>query len=326
MFPVRAAGLALGVAADAVFADPQRGHPVALFGRTAAALERRCWGDSRRRGAAYTAVCVGVPVLAGAGAGRLTRGRPVLSALLLGAATWTALGGTSLAREGDRQAGLLAAGDVPGSRERLSYLCARDARELDAAELARATVESMAENTSDAVVAPLLWALVGGVPGVLGYRAVNTLDAMVGYRSERYARFGWAAARLDDLANLAPSRLTAVLTVAAAPLAGGSARRAWTVWHRDGSRHPSPNAGQCEAAFAGALDVRLGGTNRYGDHAETRGVLGDGAVPAVADIARSTRLARLVGAAAGATVILAAVTVSAARQGARRMATQGSPA
>ena len=122
-------------------------------------------------------------------------------------------------------------------------------------------VESVAENTSDAVVAPLVWGVVAGLPGLIGYRAVNTLDAMVGYRSATWARFGWGSARLDDVANWAPARLTGVLAALLAPVAGGSPAAAWHAMRRYGGRHPSPNAGRCEAAFAGALGVRLGGTS-----------------------------------------------------------------
>src|SRR6185312_13821555 len=164
----------------------------------------------------------------------------VLTAL----ATWTVLGGTSLAREGARMAGHLEAGDLDAARRRLPHLCARDPAGLDGPALARATVESLAENTSDAVVAPLCWGAVAGIPGLLGYRAVNTLDAMVGYRSNRYRRFGWAAARLDDVVNLVPARLTGLPTGAGGPAGGGSVREAWRVLRRDGGRHPSPNAGR----------------------------------------------------------------------------------
>ena len=193
---------------------------------------------------------------------------------------------------------LLETEDLPGARQRLSHLCARDATDLDTTELARAATESIAENTSDAVVAPLLWGAVAGIPGLLAYRALNTLDAMVGYRSSRYENFGWAAARADDLANLGPSRIGAVLTAACAGVVGGSPRRAWQVWRRDGSWHPSPNAGQVEAAFAGALDVRLGGVNSYGGHTEDRGTLGAGLPPTTADLRRSVSLSRAVGVAA----------------------------
>jgi adenosylcobinamide-phosphate synthase len=188
----------------------------------------------------------------------------------------------------------LARGDVATARAALPALAGRDPRALGESELARATVESVAENTSDAAVAPLFWGAVAGVPGLLGYRAVNTLDAMVGHRSPRHERFGWAAARLDDVANWLPARLTAALTVVWAPLAGGSAAGAVRAWRRDGAAHPSPNAGRCEAAVAGALGLRLGGRNIYGSRVEDRPALGDGRPPAVADIQRAVRLSRAV--------------------------------
>jgi adenosylcobinamide-phosphate synthase len=307
---ITAAGLAAGYAADVLFGDPRHGHPVALFGRVAGALERRVWADSRARGAAYALACAGAATALGAGLQRATRGRPLARFLVTTAATWTVLGGRGLAAEGAAMAGLLDAGDLPGARRRLSHLCARDAAGLDATALARAATESIAENTSDAVVAPLLWGGLAGVPGLLGYRALNTLDAMVGYRSPRYDRFGWASARADDLANLVPSRVGAVVTAAGAPLAGGSARRTLRIWRRDRARHPSPNAGQVEAAFAGALDIRLGGVNSYGGHAEDRGTLGDGAAPGTADLRRAVRLSRIVG--LGALVVSVAASCSGA--------------
>jgi adenosylcobinamide-phosphate synthase len=199
----------------------------------------------------------------------------------------------------------LADGDLTAARAALPALAGRDPRGLAETELARATVESVAENTSDAAVAPLLWGAVAGLPGLLGYRAVNTLDAMVGHRSARYERFGWAAARLDDAANWVPARVTAALTVACAPLAGGSAAGALRIWRRDGAAHPSPNSGRCEAALAGALHLRLGGRNVYGSRVEDRPTLGDGRPPAADDIRRAVRLSRAVWIAAA---ILAAVS------------------
>ncbi|HET6501156.1 MAG TPA: cobalamin biosynthesis protein [Amycolatopsis sp.] len=293
-----AIGLAAGYALDTVLGDPRRGHPVAAFGRAAAAVERRMWADSRARGAAYLLACAGTVTGLGALAQVRTRGwtRVVATAL----ATWIVLGGRGLATEGETMAGLLDDGDLPGARRRLSHLCGRDATGLDAAELARAATESIAENTSDAVVAPLLWGAVAGIPGLLGYRALNTLDAMVGHRSPRYARFGWAAARADDAANLLPARVTALVTV----VLSGNPGRAWRIWRRDGARHPSPNAGQVEAAFAGALGIRLGGVNSYGGRVEDRGVLGDGAAPSPAELRRAVRLSRAVGLAALAIAVL----------------------
>ncbi|GAA3549328.1 cobalamin biosynthesis protein [Amycolatopsis ultiminotia] len=303
-----AAGLITGYAADSWFGDPRRRHPVAGFGTVAAALERRCWADSKIRGAGYAGVCAGAVTGLGVAAEAVTRRRPVTRFALTAVATWVVLGGRGLAGEGREMARLLEAGELPAARQRLGHLCARDATGLDAAELSRAATESIAENTSDAVVAPLLWGAVAGIPGLVGYRAVNTLDAMVGYRSPRHRNFGWFAARADDLVNLVPARAGALLTAASAPLAGGRAGTAWRTWRRDGSAHPSPNAGQVEAAFAGALGIRLGGTNTYHGEAERRGTLGDGRPPAPTDLRRAVRLSRIVGAAALA--VAAAVAVA----------------
>jgi len=294
----RAAGLLAGGLLDAVLGDPRRGHPVAIFGAAATRAEARLWSDSRGRGAAMVAACVVPVALTGLGAQRVTRGRPALTLTATALASWTVLGGASLSGSALALGRTLAAGDLAAARRLLPTLCGRDPDQLGAAGLARAAVESVAENTSDAVVAPLFWGTVAGLPGLLGYRAVNTLDAMIGQRNPRYQRFGWAAARLDDAANLIPARVTALLTVALAPTVGGSSRHALRTLLRDGRRHPSPNAGQCEAAFAGALGVQLGGRNSYQGRAEQRGLLGDGAAPAGADISRAVRLSRLVSAAA----------------------------
>ncbi|MEV6982279.1 cobalamin biosynthesis protein [Sphaerisporangium sp. NPDC051017] len=297
----RALGLAAGVVLDSVFADPRNSaHPVALFGRAAGLLERRLYGRSRARGAVYVAACVGSAAALGVVAERLTRRSPAARTAVTAVATWAVLGGTSLGREGAYMSAALERGDVTAARARLPHLCGRDPSALSSGELARATVESIAENTSDAVVAPLVWGAVAGVPGLLAYRAVNTLDAMVGHRSARYETFGWAAARLDDVANFVPARITGVLASLLAPLVGGSSRQAAAVLRRDGHRHPSPNSGRCEAAFAGALGVRLGGRNDYGGRIEHRPEMGDGDPPAVTDISRSVRLARAVNLAAAA--------------------------
>jgi adenosylcobinamide-phosphate synthase len=298
-----ATGLVLGYLLDAAVSDPRRFHPVAGYGRLAGALERRTYAPTRTAGVRHAAIGVGVPVLVAAAVAVGTRRRPVLRAVVVAATTWAVLGGSSLRREARAMADELEAGDLAAARVRLPNLCGRDPSTLDALDLARATVESVAENTADAVVGPLVWGAVAGLPGLVGYRAVNTLDAMVGHRSERYQRFGTASARADDVANLAPSRLTAALTVAAAPLVEGSAARAAAIWFRDGNRHPSPNSGQPEAAFAGALGVRLGGRNVYSGRIEERPVLGEGPRPTVPDIRRAAHLSALVG--AGAVVLCA---------------------
>ncbi|WP_370328634.1 cobalamin biosynthesis protein [Candidatus Mycobacterium methanotrophicum] len=299
-----------GYLADRVLTDPQVGHPVAGFGAAAAAMERLTYRDTRIGGAAHVGVLVGAVSVSGALLHRHARRRgPLWSVTATAVATWIALGGTSLARTGRAVGDLLSRDDLEGARRLLPSLCGRDPARLDAAGLTRAAVESVAENTSDAHVAPLLWATAGGVPMVLGYRAVNTLDAMIGHRSPRYARFGWAAARLDDAANYAAARVTAALVVVCAPIAGGSPSGAVRAWRRDAARHPSPNAGVVEAAFAGALGVRLGGPTAYQYELQIRPTLGDGVPPSVADLRRAVRLSRAVQAAA--TVLCVAVSAAA---------------
>jgi len=280
---------------------------VAGFGRVATALEKRLYADSRGRGVLHVAVLLGGTGCLALAAERGTRGRPGLHTLATAAATWAVLGGTSLDREAATVDLLLADGRLAHAREQVTHLVGRDTSRLDPGEIARATIESVAENTSDAVVAPLLLGSVAGVPGLLCYRAANTLDAMIGHRSARYKRFGWAAARGDDLLNLAGARLTAVLASALAPTVGGSPYEAVLAWRRDAAAHPSPNAGVVEAAFAGALGVMLGGVNVYGSRVEQRAVLGGGRPAAQHDIARARRLATHVGAAAAAISVLIAL-------------------
>jgi len=293
-----AGALLAGYGADRAVGDPSRWHPVAGFGAAAAALERRSYRPRRAAGVAHTGVLlaasVGAAVAVDRAAGRVPGGRFALTA----AAVWAALGGRSLEREGRRLAVHVAQDDLEAARRRAPALVGRDPGELDQAGLCRAAVESIAENTGDAVVGPLLWAAVAGAAGAVAYRVANTLDAMVGHRSERYERFGWAAARLDDLLGWPGARVGSLLAVALAPAVGGSPRAAWRTLARDGSRHPSPNAGPLEAAFAGALGVRLGGRNVYDGRIEIRPVLGDGCAPAPRDVDRAARLSLLVGAAA----------------------------
>lgn len=293
-----ATALAGGYAADVVLGDPPRLHPVAGFGALAQRAEAVAYAPTRTRGAAYAALLVGgaalVGELAARGAARAGAGR----ALVLGVATWAALGGRSLTRVADRLATEVAAGDLDAARATLPWLCGRDPAGLDADALARAAVESVAENTSDAVVGALLWGALAGPAGVIGYRAANTLDAMVGHRTERYRDFGWGAARLDDAVNWPAARLSAALTALCAPVVGGSPSATWRTVRRDGAAHPGPNAGRAEAAFAGALGVRLGGALAYAGVAETRPFMGDGPAPRAADVHRATRLSLAVGLAA----------------------------
>lgn len=306
----RAIGLVVGYTADRLLGDPRRLHPVAGFGHLSQQLENVVYADSRARGVAHTAILVGGAAVLGALTERASR-PPVARVVTTAVATWMVLGGKSLEREAEAVHAHLLAGDLPAARERLTHLVGRDTADLDESEIARAVIESVAENTSDAVVAALVWGAVAGVPGLVVYRAINTLDAMVGHHNARYDNYGWASARLDDLVNLPASRLSALLVLTAQPR---RAADAWHTWRRDAAGHPSPNGGVVEAAFAGALGIRLGGINRYyGDRIEHRAVLGDGRAAQANDIPAAIGLARRVGVASLLTCGFVAVSRSTRR-------------
>lgn len=313
----RAAGIAAGYLADLALADPRRGHPVALFGRAASALERFTYSDDRPAGVFHTGALLGALTVAGvAGERAAARRGPAWTAAITAATTFVALGGTSLTRTGAQMAEVLSRDDLGAARRLLPSLCGRDPAALDSDGLARAALESVAENTSDAHVAPLLWAAVGGVPALVVYRGANTLDAMIGHRSPRYQRFGWAAARFDDSLNFVAARVTGVLVAICAPVVGGSPAGAMRAWRRDAVRHPSPNAGVVEAAFAGALGVRVGGPTQYAHQLEIRPALGDGPAPQIADLVRAVRLSRTVQL---VSAVLATAVVSGACRSGRRV-------
>jgi adenosylcobinamide-phosphate synthase len=289
----------VGLLADALFGEPPaRWHPVARFGGLMQRIEAWTYGDERWRGGLHLVAGVAVATGAGMAMRRLVGPAP---AAAIAIAICSA--GRMLDREALAVAGLLEPGaeNLRAARERVGGLVGRDTATLDAGGISRAVIESVAENSVDAVTATLWWAAMGGAPAALAHRAVNTLDAMVGHRTPRYARFGWASARADDVLNWVPARVTAVAVAAVRP------RRAAAVWRAvrgDARRHPSPNGGVVEAAFAAALGLRLGGINRYGDTVEDRGTLGEGRQPAPADIASAVRLRRH--ATAAACVALAA--------------------
>ena len=301
-----ALGAALGVLIDARWGEPPLDpHPVAAFGSAMQAYERRAYDGSRAGGVMHAVAGIGL----GIGIGRAL-GPSVIATT---AATALAVAGHGLADAALTVGAALEAGDLVAARAALPSLVGRDPSGLDAGAIARAVVESVAENTVDAVVAPACWAALAGAPGALGYRAANTLDAMVGHRSTRYAEYGWASARADDVANWVPARLTAVLVAVVRP---GSATAVARAVRRDAPAHPSPNSGVAEAAFAAALGLQLGGESRYGERIEVRPPLGDGVAPAPADIARAVALAGDVGLALAG--LLAAVgTAQAARRFAR---------
>ncbi len=296
----RAIGLGIGVLADRFFADPlTKYHPVAWFGRIATNLEDKTWADNVSAGAKQVGILIAPLLVAGALAEK-SRHRILWTAL----ATWVSLGARSLVKEGNKMAALLKQGDIESARGELMNLCGRDPSNLDEPELARAVVESLAENTADSAVATLFWGAVGGVPGMLGHRACNTLDAMIGHKNDRYLNFGKVAARLDDLLDWLPARITGSLACLAAPAVGGKVKEAFRIMFRDGANHPSPNGGWCEAAFAGALGVQLGGTNIYpGNRTEQRGLLGDGPRPTSAEISKASRLVEII------TVVSAAIAI-----------------
>jgi adenosylcobinamide-phosphate synthase len=216
--------------------------------------------------------------------------------------TYVSVAGRNLGEAAGAVADALRVDDVVEARRRLPALVGRDPTRLDRDEVARAAIESVAENTVDAIVAPAVWALVGGAPGALAYRAINTLDAMVGHHSPRYERFGWASARADDVAGWVPARLTALLVALARPAAASAI---WRAVRDHAPAHPSPNAGVAEAAFAAALGLRLGGTNHYGERIEHRPLLGTGRPARPADIARAVHLSRDV-----TLILIAAIAVA----------------
>jgi adenosylcobinamide-phosphate synthase len=177
---------------------------------------------------------------------------------------WTCLASRSLHDEATAAVSALATGDIPHARRRLARIVGRDTQQLNAHEISRAVIETVAESSSDGVIAPMFYMTVGGVPLAMAYKTINTLDSMIGHADERYFYFGKIAARLDDVANFVPSRLTALGVAAAASVVkDASPRAALNIWLRDGMKHKSPNAGQPESAMAGALRVRLGGENFY---------------------------------------------------------------
>lgn len=281
-------GVCAPVALDLLFGDPQRGHPVAGLGRLIAAVEgalRRVLarvGPTPRRekaaGVLLWAAAVGTAGAVGLAAEGIgyALGGPLGAALAGAGVTWLCVAVRGLARAAADVEAALASGNLAAARARVGRIVGRDTDRMDADGVVRAAVESVAENTTDAVVAPLFFALLGGAPMAAMYRAVNTLDAMVGYRDARYRHLGWWSARMDDTWNWAPARLAGLLMVSvAACVPGWSARRAWRAWQRDAARHPSPNGGIPESVVAGALGIQLGGRNWYRGVPSDRALLGD---------------------------------------------------
>nr|WP_308112414.1 cobalamin biosynthesis protein [Nocardia abscessus] len=282
-----AIGLLLGFALDRSFGDPRRWHPVAGFGSAVAALESVTYADRRVAGLVHEALAVGAVVGLGVAA---RRGGVVSTAV----ATWTVLGGRSLARTGQCD-GRPVGGRRPRRSSRAAALAVRSRSAGARRERTRPrALESIAENTSDAAVAQVVWGAVAGLPGFA--RVPRGQHARRDDRLPQRAlpAFRLAAARVDDVANLIPARLTGLLTAALAPMIGGRPTAALDAWNRDAAGHPSPNAGVVEASMAGALVVRLGGRTQYPHGVELRPVLGDGPAPPCTTVRRAVRLSEAV--------------------------------
>ena len=286
----RCLAAAVGLLLDRLVGEPPADlHPVAGFGRTMERAEQALWADRRLNGAVYALAGAATGAVAG-----LTTGSTAV-------VTWAVSAGRELRRVAGRIGELAASGDLAAARAELPSLVGREPSELDASGIAAAVIESVAENSVDAVIAPAFWAAVAGAPGAAAYRAINTMDAMVGRRDDRYGNFGWAAARLDDAANYVPARIFAALVAVLCPR---RAREIIAAVRRDAPAHPSPNAGVAEAALAAALGRQLGGPLRYGEVAEERPLLGDGPRPVPDDVRTAVRIADRVEQAAVAVLCL----------------------
>lgn len=267
---------------DCVFGDPEwLPHPVRVMGWAANRLERILRrrrsrpGVELARGALLTVTVISGSVMVARSIGRMRQGNAKHMRGLEVYLASSCLALRNLLEEATKTIRLARPGDLAGARRQLARIVGRDTEYLSPSEVSRAIIETLAESLCDGVVAPMFYLAVGGVPAAIGYKAINTLDSMIGHRDERYLHFGRVAARLDDLANFVPSRLAAgCLVVSALVTPEASASHALATWWADRAKHASPNAGQTEAAMAGALRVRLGGANTYGGERVESPVLG----------------------------------------------------
>ncbi len=290
---------AAAYALDRLVGDPARlPHPVMLMGKAVAWLERKLCRQAHGKTAARLSGLLLPIVLAGGSyiavwlmLALLGRIHPLLQ---WAAGAWmisTTIAAKGLAEAGRSVLQPLGKGDLAAARSALAMIVGRDTEHLDEAEISRGAVETVAENIVDAVVAPLFYAFIAGPPLAMAYRAINTLDSMVGYKNEKYEHFGWASARLDDLANYVPARIAGLLLVLVSRTCGLDGKRAWRMMLRDARKHPSPNSGWTEAGAAGAIGIRLGGLNTYQGRPSMRAYLGDALRPIEAnDIRLSVRL------------------------------------
>ena len=288
-----------GFALDLLLADPDwMPHPVVCMGKAIDALEKKLRASfpqtpegERQAGRVLAAALPLGTLAASGGACRLARRlHPAAGFLLETVWCWQALALKGLSEESMRVYERLKQGDLTGARQAVSRIVGRDTEALTAEEVAKAAVETVAENFSDGVAAPLFYMLLGGAPLALAYKAVNTMDSMVGYKNDRYRHFGRAAAKLDDGANFIPSRLAALAWIGGAAIAGQDAGNAWRIWWRDRRNHASPNSAQTESACAGALGVRLGGPARYFGKLYEKPTIGDALRPVEPeDVPRANR-------------------------------------
>ena len=269
---------------DAVIGDPRSNlHPVVLIGRLIAGLERTLYSKEATprwqmiSGGVLVVLVLVFTFLAVNGIMNLVGlwGNSVLTMIVEAFLLSFTISPKSLAAAGKELYGYLLAKDMEQARFKVGWIVGRDTENLDAGEISRATVETIAENTVDGIISPLLFFAIGGVPLAFVYRAVNTLDSMVGYKNERYLYFGRIAARIDDVLNYIPARITGLLFVISALILGFDWKKSWKILRRDASKHPSPNGGWAEASVAGALHIRLGGYNSYFGKVHFRAYMGD---------------------------------------------------
>ncbi|MEW6733707.1 MAG: adenosylcobinamide-phosphate synthase CbiB [Acidobacteriota bacterium] len=280
---------------DLVWGDPQwLPHPVRLIGRAIELGEKILRTVSRGRwsefflGMLLTVTIVGASVITILLLLELAKScNHTITSLFMVYLTSTVLATGNLFDEVQAVKRLLHSRDLERARVQLARIVGRDTDMLDEPEIVRATIETLAESTSDGIVAPMFYLALGGIPAALGYKAINTLDSMIGHNDTRYRYFGKVAARLDDLANFVPARLTAILITFSAFISGNDAPKALRIWLRDGAKHASPNAGQVEAAMAGALGVRLGGLNFYGGEPHYGAYFGDDYRPLTIEVINS---------------------------------------
>lgn len=305
----------LACALDLLIGDPRWfPHPVRFIGRLALSLEqpmRRAFPSPRVAGIGTVVIVVASTALATWALLRLAADiHPLLGDVVSTVLIWTGIAARDLVAHSRDVWEALVLGKPVDARNKVSLICGRDTQNMNETEVARATVESIAENIVDGITAPLFFAALGGPVGILTYKAVSTLDSTFGYKNEQYREFGWASARLDDVAAFLPSRLTALIVPVAAWLCGEQARGALRIFFRDRNRHPSPNAGQTEAAVAGALGVQLGGVSYYGGKRSEKPTLGDPLSPLEPDhIRRANRLALVTSGLALAVFLVARLAV-----------------